>query len=98
MEVVLGNDFPLAGFVALCPPRPEGFTEQSVTQARNRGVRGTILTTEMDPNVEVQREMVRILEATRFPHEFVVTPDVGYWIPDNLGEMIDQAVVHIRGG
>ncbi len=98
LEVMLGNDFPMAGFVVLCPPRPESFTEQTVIQARNRGVRGTILTTEMDPNVEVQREMAGILESTRFPHEFIVTPDVGHWIPDNLGEMIDGAIVLIRGG
>jgi hypothetical protein len=51
----------------------------------------------MDPNIEVQREMAALLEETRFPHEFVVTPDVGHWIPDNLGELVDRAIEHIRG-
>jgi len=88
----------VAGFIALCPLRSEGFTEQAIAQARDRGVRGTILATEMDPNVEVQREMAAILESTRLPHEFVVTLDIGHWIPDNLPEMIDRAIVHIRGG
>lgn len=98
LEVVLGNDFPTAGFVTLCPPRPENFSEEVIAQMRDRGVRGTILTTEMDPNVDVQREMASLLENARFPHEFVVTPNVGHWIPDNLNEMIDRAVEHIRGG
>jgi hypothetical protein len=87
----------VAGFVVLCPPRPEDFTEQTLSQARDRGVRGTILTTEMDPNVEVQREMAALMEETGLPHEFVVTPDVGHWIPDNLGELVDRAIEHIRG-
>ncbi len=41
--------------------------------------------------------MAALLEETRFPHEFVVTPDVGHWIPDNLGELVDRAIEHIRG-
>ena len=98
LEVVLGNDFPMSGFVVLCPPRPEGFTRDAVVSVRGRGVRGTILTTEMDPNVEVQREMAALMEEARFPHEFVVTPNVGHWIPDNLGELVDRAIEHIRGG
>lgn len=98
LEVVIGNDFPTAGFVTLCPPPPENLTEQVITQMRDRGVRGTILTTEMDPNVDAQREMAALLEDARFPHEFVVTPNVGHWIPDDLNEMIDRAVEHIRGG
>jgi len=96
LEVVLGNNFPIAGFVALCPVQPEGLSAETVAVIRDRGVRGTILTTEMDPNVESQREMVELLKETQFPHEFVVTPNVGHWIPDNLGELIDRAIMHIR--
>lgn len=97
LEVMLGNDFPIAGFVVLCPVRPEGFTSEAVAEIRDRGVRGTILTTEMDPNIGSQREMVQLLDEIRLPHEFVVTPNVGHWIPDNLGELIDRAIAHIRG-
>jgi predicted esterase len=98
LEVVLGDDFPLSGFVVLCPARPENFTLQALASVRDRGVRGTILTTEMDPNVDVQRQMAELLEEVRLPHEFVVTPDVGHWIPNNLGELVDRAIEHIRGG
>jgi hypothetical protein len=55
LEVVLANDFPVAGFVALCPGRTDSFTASEVARARDRGVRGTILTTEMDLSLQVQR-------------------------------------------
>ena len=96
LEVVLADDFPVAGFVVLCPARPDSFTTSTITRARDRGVRGTILTTEMDPNLQVQNEMVELLEETGFPHRYVVTPDVGHWIPDDLDTMLDQAISHIR--
>ena len=96
LEVVLGNDFPLTAFVVLCPLRPEDFNLETLIEVRDRGVRGTILTTEMDPNVEAQREMAELLGSSQFPHEFVVTPNVGHWIPDNLAEMLDRAIVHAR--
>ncbi len=98
LELVLSDDFPLSGFVVLCPARPDRFTLQSLANVRDRGVRGSILTTEMDPNVDVQRQMVELLEEAGLPHEFVVTPDVGHWIPDNLGELVDRAIEHVRGG
>jgi predicted esterase len=98
LEVVLGDDLPISGFVVLCPARPENFTQDVLREVRARGVRGSILTTEMDPNVGAQREMAQLLKEIDFPHQFVVTPDVGHWIPDNLGELVDSAIEHIVGG
>ena len=75
----------------------ESFQEGAVAEARERGLRGTILTTELDPWLPVQREMVEILEKTGLQHRFVVTPDIGHWIPDDLGAQIDDSIDHIRG-
>ena len=65
--------------------------------ARNRGVRGTILTTEMDPRVGDQRDMVSVMEREGLPHEFIVAPNTGHWYPADLAERIDQALRHITG-
>lgn len=97
LEVMLANDIPLQGFVVLCPPLPEGFKAPALEQATQRGVRGTLMTTEMDPNIDAQQDMAAMLKSAALPHQFIVTPDVGHWIPDNLGEMVDSAIVHIRG-
>jgi predicted esterase len=96
LEAMLGNDIPLAGFAVLCPPPLESFTAGALGQAKGRGLRGTVMTTEMDPNVEAQRDMAALLESVDFPHQFVVTPDVGHWIPDDLPKMLDAAIHHIR--
>jgi predicted esterase len=96
LDVVLRDAFPVAGFVVLCPGRPESFTDTAIIMMRERGVRGTILTTEMDPNLPVQREMVASLGAAGFQYQFTVTPNIGHWIPENLGVMIDQAIRHIE--
>ncbi|UCC44039.1 MAG: hypothetical protein JSU65_13155 [Candidatus Zixiibacteriota bacterium] len=96
LEVALCNTLPVSGFVALCPAKPESFTEANLTAAKERGLRGTLLTTEMDPRLADQKEMVAAMEKVGFEHRFVVTPDVGHWIPDDLNVMIDHSIGHIR--
>ena len=97
LEVAFTNVVPVKGFVVLCPRSPDGFTDENVKAAHGRGLRGAILTTEMDPALEAQRGMADVLEGAGIPHRFVVTPDVGHWIPDDLGEQIDSSIDHIRG-
>ena len=97
LDLVLQDVFPIKGFVTLCPPMPEGFSAEAVAAARDRGVRGTVLTTEMDPRVEEQREMVTVMEREGLPHEFIVAPNTGHWYPADLSVRIDQALRHITG-
>lgn len=97
LEVVLQDALPVKGFVALCPGMPEAFTPESVREARDRGIRGTILTTEMDGRVEQQRRIDEVLTQEGLPHEFHITPNIGHWYPEDLGERIDRAIAHIRG-
>jgi len=95
LEIVLDNTVPVIGFVVLCPAKPEDFTAKKVAEAKKRGLRGTLLTTEMDPRLPDQKEMAEIMKAQDFPLEFIVTPDIGHWYPENLAEMIDAAISHI---
>jgi predicted esterase len=97
LEVVLRQTIPVRGFVVLCPAMPEGFSLEAVQSAASRGVRGTVLTTEMDGRVDQQRRMADIMEEGGLAHEFHITPDVGHWYPDDLGEKIDRALTHILG-
>jgi predicted esterase len=96
LEVSLSNLFPVAGFVVLCPAKPESFTSENVREAKERGLRGTLLTTEMDPRLSVQKEMVEVFESEKFPLQFVVTPNIGHWFPEDIEVKIDQAIDHIR--
>jgi predicted esterase len=96
LEVSLCNTLPVAGFVVLCPPKPESFTEENLAAAKDRGLRGTILTTEMDGRLESQKEMAAMMKKVGFEHVFRVTPDIGHWFPEDLDVQIDEAINHIR--
>jgi acetyl esterase/lipase len=96
LEVVLANVIPAAGFVALCPAKMESCTPENVRGASERGVRGTIITSEFDGRVPEQREMAEIFRKEGLQYQFILTPNIGHWIPKDLGDKIDQAIRHIR--
>lgn len=96
LEIVLCHSIPVAGFIVLCPAKPVSFVDKNIQDARRRGVRGTILTTEMDPRLSVQKEMVEIFKKKEFPYQFIVTPDIGHWFPEDLDRKIDDAIEHVR--
>ena len=96
MEITFSNTIPVRGFISLCPGKPESFTEENIINAKRRGIRGTILTNEMDRRLEVQKEMVELLKTTGFKYCFEVTPNIGHWFPDDLDLKIDKAIDHIR--
>lgn len=98
IEVILHNTIPAAGFIALCPARPESFTAELVRDAKERGARGTILTTEMDPRLPDQKKMNEIIANEDFPCEFIVTPNIGHWFPEDLDKKIDSAIDFIFKG
>jgi len=98
LEMALSDLFPIAGFISLCPARPEDFSAERVREAKKRGVSGTLLTTEMDPRLSDQKEMAGIFRAEDFPLEFIVTPNIGHWYPEDMETKIDQAIDFIRQG
>jgi len=96
LEIAFSNSLPVTGFVVLCPGKPESFNEANIMEAKNRGIRGTILTSEMDPRLSAQEEMVEVFKTAGFQCQFIVTPDIGHWFPDDLDIKIDNAIDHIR--
>jgi predicted esterase len=96
LEIMLCNSVPVTGFVVLCPGKPESFNNENINEAKKRGVRGTILTNEMDPRLPDQKEMVEVLKTEGFQYQFVVTPNIGHWFPKDLDVKIDDAIYHVR--
>ena len=96
LEAVLSHSIPVTGFVVLCPGKPGSFNKENIIEAKARGIRGAILTTEMDPRLSVQKEMVEVLTTEGFQYQFVVTPNIGHWFPEDLDVKIDDAIDHIR--
>jgi hypothetical protein len=40
--------------------------------------------------------MADLFRDSGLQYQFIVTPNIGHWYPENLPEMIDQAIEHIR--
>lgn len=97
LAAILDETVPAIGFVVLCPAKPDDFSSEKVGRAGARGIRGTLITTEMDPRLPDQKDMAAIMEAQGLLHEFIVTPNIGHWYPENLSELIDTAILHILG-
>lgn len=92
LEVVLTEAFPVAAFVSLCPPKPPDFTADRLAAAAARGVKGTLLTSERDGRLAAQREMAEAMRGAGLLLDFVVTPDLGHWYPDDLAARIDATL------
>jgi predicted esterase len=96
LEVLLSNAIPIHGFIVLCPDWPESFTAERIRDMKNRGIRGTLVTNEMDERLPLHEKMVETFKAEGLPHQFIVTPNIGHWYPEDLDGKIDQAIDHIR--
>jgi phospholipase/carboxylesterase len=90
------GDLPVCGFVVLCPEPPDFLTDEEIQGAKERGVRGTLLTTERDRRIERQRTLMDRMRDAGLQYQYWVTPDIGHWYPDDLGQRIDQAIAHIE--
>ena len=96
LEIALNNLIPVSGFIALCPGKLDSFTEENIINMKNRGIRGSIITSEMDHNLSVQKEMVEVLKKLGFQYQFILTPNIGHWFPEDLDKKIDGSIKHIR--
>jgi acetyl esterase/lipase len=86
------NIFPIRGFFALCPAVPEAVRDEDVKAAVGRGLRGTILTTELDQRTDAQRAFAERLKGLGFPVEFHIAPNIGHWFPEDFGARLDRAI------
>jgi predicted esterase len=99
LDIALSGTIPVTGFVVLCPAPPEtSFTPRNVRVAKQRGMRGTIITTEMEPDQRIyaQKKMIELFKVEGLQYQFIVIPSSGHWIPDDIGSIIDIAIRHIQ--
>ncbi len=86
---------PASGFVVLCPEIPADASAEALVAAARSGARGTLLTTEQDGRLERQKEYVAHLIERGLDVRLVVTPNIGHWYPDNLEQLLDEALEHV---
>jgi len=86
---------PVRGFVALCPEVPPSIVDDDMLDAARRGLRGSLLTTELDQRVGMQRAFAARWKAMGVDAEIVVTPNIGHWYPVDFGQQLDRAIDRI---
>ncbi len=93
LYIAVNHIIPAAGFVVLQPGGgiPEDFNVETVKNARQRGLRGTLILRAQDQTQEEQVEIRRILETAGFPYRYI-TSGTGHWYPENFPELLDEAV------
>jgi predicted esterase len=97
-EIVMANDLPVKGWVALCPEiKPPAFTKFNLTEAKKRGVKAVFLEGELKALLPDEQEMVDMFQETGFPYELYINKGIGHSFPKDLGEKIDRAIAFITG-
>jgi predicted esterase len=86
---------PIRGFVALCPEPPQSLSDEAILAAKKRGLRGSLLTTELDRRVDLQRELAARWEKLGLASEFHITPNISHWFPKDFEQLLDRAIGRI---
>jgi len=95
-EVVLANDLPIKGWVALCPEdKPPAFTRANLLEAMKRGVKGVFMEGELKALLPDEQEMVDMFQEIGFPYELYINEGIGHSFPDDFGEKLDMAISFI---
>ena len=96
MIALFDGTIPVRGFVILCPELPADPDDARLALLAKRRIRGTLLTTELDRRLERQKAFVKRLNAGKLDVRLKVTPNIGHWYPENLPQLIDQALRHMQ--
>jgi antitoxin component YwqK of YwqJK toxin-antitoxin module/predicted esterase len=96
IDAALNGIVPAAGFIACCPPKPEGLTKEMVQKSAARGIRGTIIAGENDTRwVGGAREMAAMFEEMKLPHRLIIVPGMGHQVPEDSDRLLKEAIEHI---
>lgn len=93
VDITMVNIIPIRGFIALCPElMPKSFTADSVTKAKERGVKGVFLEGENASILEDEERMVEVFKKVGFPYEFYINKGIGHDYPDDLDLKVENAL------
>lgn len=96
IDTALNGIIPVKGFIACCPPKPEGFNKEIVQKSARRGIRGTIIAGERDSHlVGAAREMAAVFKENKLPHRLVIIPGMGHAVPEDSQRRLKAAIAHI---
>ncbi len=93
--ISMTNTVKSKGFFVLCPPKPNEFNNDLLDMSKKLKLKGTILTSEMDHNLNSQKEMNESFKNKDFDVKFIVTPNIGHWFPKDFDKKLDEGLENI---
>ncbi len=96
LDILIKGKIPISGFIILVPQKPESFSQKSVENMKSKNIRGTIISNLKDPRYNDQRFMSELFKEKGMQYQFIETPAIGHWFPENLSELIDQSILFTR--
>lgn len=84
-----------SGFIALNPDRPSSLTTKNINKLEKNDIRGAIITGDMDSCFKSQKDMIEEFKANNIPCKFHINENFGHWFPDDLPQLIDEAITFI---
>jgi tetratricopeptide (TPR) repeat protein len=95
IDIALNGNFPVKGFIALCPNKPKDFSGEICAKAVERGVRGVIMEGEVSDVSDDIKEMEAGFNEVGFPYQLTINKSEGHWYPPDLPEKLDQSMAFI---
>ncbi|MDF2531083.1 MAG: hypothetical protein K0Q65_664 [Clostridia bacterium] len=87
---------PVKGFVALNPDTPKEFLEEKIIAAKDKGIKGYIITGDKDQSYQQQKDMMDAFHRLGFRCQMDVIEGWGHWFPEDLSERIDKTIGYIN--
>jgi len=98
IDLVLNNIFPIKGFILLNVGGglSDACTEKNVKQAKERHVKGVVMTGEDDHKYKTQSLTLKtLLEDQDFQFQFIVNKNTGHTTPPNFESVLDSCLEYI---
>jgi predicted esterase len=93
IDIVMADVIPAKGFVALSPGSEKimSFDKAAAKRAAGKSVKGVIFEGEHETEAAVQ-DMLKVFKEVGFPCKYHINRNIGHWYPDDLGEILIDAV------
>ncbi len=92
MDFAINQIIPVKGVFGVCPGKPQEFDAVNVSEANKSGLKIMMVAGENDPYRPKQEEMISVFEEENIPYTYIIIPEMGHDIPEDLSERWVEAM------
>lgn len=95
IRLILDDEWPLKGFIALCPGIPDNLSDEAIKRARAKKKKGVLILGETDRMIEQQMMMKGMFRTNRFGYKVKVKRLTGHEFPKDFKTELDSQILFI---